>query len=121
MKQSGNAIMATRATDALVTFLTIHDLPVDRLLIECRDALLRNDAGAALRIAHGVKPFGMSSLADQSPSPKLPQESPEYCAEVLEALVRHWCVHISMLENDLSMKERFFRFTDKLIGRGRTA
>ena len=118
MPQSGRVILATQATDALITFLASHDLPAEPRLMECRDALARDDVDAALRAAYGIKPFGMGGLADQAPAPKSPVETPAYLDVVLEALVRHWMVHVSLLDRELPVTFRLFRAVRKWTGLG---
>jgi hypothetical protein len=118
MPQSGQVILATRATDALITFLVSHDLQVEPRLTECRDALVRDDVDAALKAAYGIKPFGWGGLADQAPSPKWPVESQAYLDEVLRALVRHWMVHVSLLDRELPVTARLLRAVRKWTGLG---
>ena len=89
------------ATNALIHFLETHgSCGIKQPLLDCRKALEDRDIKAAVRYAHGVKPFGMGSITDSYPTVACEHETPEYVMVVQDALVRNWMVWMSSAEHD---------------------
>jgi hypothetical protein len=84
------------ATRALIKFITEHNGEIDGDLNKCLLALESGDTLRAVEAAKLVKPFGMGSLTDWFPPVVYENETKEYVATVLNALVRHWCHMISL-------------------------
>jgi hypothetical protein len=88
--------MQIDATRALIKFITEHRGDVDADLSKCLNALENGAIERAVEYAKMVKPHGMGGLTDWFPPVVYQNESKEYVATVLHALVNHWCHIISI-------------------------
>jgi hypothetical protein len=84
------------ATRALIKFITEHHGALDEDLNKCLLALESGETERAVEYAKLIKPYGMGSLTDWFPPVVYENETKEYVATVLNALVRHWCHMISL-------------------------
>jgi hypothetical protein len=80
----------------LVKFITDHGSQPSRELLACLSSLEKQDISSAVKSAKLVKPHGFGGLTDWWPPAKFENETPEYVATVLVALVNNWC-HIMSL------------------------
>ena len=103
------------ATNALIHFLETHgNYGISQPLLDCRESLEGRDIKAALKSAHGVKPFGMGGITDSYPPVTCDHETPEYVRVVQDALVRNWMFWMSAAEHE---KYPFARDLIRAVGR----
>ena len=86
----------TRATRALVKFISDHQGQPDADLGFCLAALEAKNIEQAVHHARRVKPTGMGGITDWFPPVICANENEEYVTEVLVALVNHWARLISL-------------------------